>query len=178
MHLQMMCLGKHWDSVTQRYEDTRTNVDGRPPAPMPQQLWELVRSVAETASVACASIPHVDPGICLVNHYTHNGRLGMHQDKSESAASLRRGSPVISISIGDACDFAFSTSRPQETDTADVMLSSSGKVRSVRLESGDVLVFGGPARLLFHGVTKLHAHHRPRGLKLIPGRLNLTFREL
>ena len=48
----------------------------------------------------------------------------------------------------------------------------------VRLDSGDVLLFGGPARMLYHGVVKVHANHRPKELVMIPGRLNLTFREL
>ena len=52
------------------------------------------------------------------------------------------------------------------------------QARSVRLDSGDVLVFGGPARLLFHAVTRIHARRRPKGLHLIPGRINLTFREI
>ena len=52
-----------------------------------------------------------------------------------------------------------------------------GRQQTVRLDSGDVLVFGGPARMLFHGVTKIHSHNRPKGLVMAPGRLNLTFRE-
>ena len=143
MHLQMMCLGRHWDSLTQRYERTRTNVDGEAVAPMPVDLWELVRAAAETATEACESIPAIEPGVCLVNHYTHGGRLGMHQDKSESADSLRRGAPVISISIGDACDFGFSTTRPEETDASAMALGGSNRGRSIRLDSGDVLIFGG-----------------------------------
>ena len=112
MHLQMMCLGRHWDAVTQRYEEVphprrharrsspwassaqrpthdaasrvccrqvRTHVDDAPVPPMPPALWELVQQAAQTASDACASIPPLDPGVCLVNHYTHGGRLGFHQ---------------------------------------------------------------------------------------------------
>ena len=102
----------------------------------------------------------------------------MHQDKSESADSLRRGAPVVSISIGDACDFGYSTTRPEETDASLEALGGAHKARSVRLDSGDILVFGGPSRMIFHGVTKIHANNRPKGLRMLPGRLNLTFREI
>ena len=178
MHLQMMCLGMHWDSVTSRYAPTRTNVDGLPVPPLPRELWDLVQAAAETATEASGSIPSLRPDVCLVNFYTHGGRLGMHQDKSESADSLRRGAPVVSISIGDACDFGYSTTRPEETDASLEALGGAHKARSVRLDSGDILVFGGPSRMIFHGVTKIHANNRPKGLRMLPGRLNLTFREI
>ena len=178
MHLQMMCLGHHWDPVTQKYGSTRTNVDDEPVSPLPPALWDLIQAAAASASEACPSIPTIEPGVCLVNHYTHGGRLGMHQDKSESAASLRRGAPVVSVSIGDACEFVYSASRPEETDASERALGGAAKERSVRLDSGDVLIFGGPARMLYHGVTKVYPNHRPTGLLLVPGRLNLTFRSL
>lgn len=178
MHLQMMCLGKHWNPVNGRYEERRSNVDNMPTPALPPALWEIVKSAAETASEACASVPSISPGVCLVNHYTHSGRLGMHQDRSEQADTLRRGSPVVSISIGDACEFGYSDSRPEEVDAALAALGGGDKVKSVRLDSGDVLIFGGPSRMLFHGVNKIFPNHRPKGLVLAPGRLNLTFREL
>ena len=102
----------------------------------------------------------------------------MHQDKSERPETLRRGSPVVSISIGDACDFGYCDTRPEEADQALVALGGGEKPKNVRLESGDVLIFGGPSRMVFHGVTKIHPNHRPKGLVLAGGRLNLTFREL
>ena len=177
MHMHMLCLGKHWDALTQRYEDTRTNVDGATVPPLPQELWQLVEAAAAAASEACPSIPSLSPGVALVNFYGHAGRLGMHQDKSEGRDSLARGAPVVSLSIGDSCDFAYSESRPDGADAVEARLGSA-RQKSVRLDSGDVLLFGGPARMLFHGVTKIHANHRPKELRMLPGRLNLTFREL
>ena len=176
MHMHMLCLGRHWDSVTQRYETTRTNVDGRAVPPLPPELWQLVEAAAQAASEASPSIPQLSPGIALVNFYGHAGRLGMHQDKSESRESLARGAPVVSLSIGDSCDFGYSETRP-DRDDAEAAIGGA-REKSVRLDSGDVLVFGGPARMLFHGVNKIHANHRPKGLAMLPGRLNLTFREL
>ena len=178
MHLQMMCLGSHWNAMTQRYEATRSDLDQLAVPPLPPALWELVRAAAETATEACASVPRIEPGACLVNHYGHSGRLGMHQDRSEHPGTIRRGSPVVSISIGDACDFAYADTRPEEADAALTALGGGAKAKSVRLDSGDILIFGGPARLLFHGVQKIYPNHRPKGLVLAQGRLNLTFREL
>jgi len=178
MHLRMMCLGRHWNPINQRYEERRTNLDNEPAPALPAGLWELVRAAAETASEACGSIPTIHPGVCLVNHYGHSGRLGMHQDKSEAHETLRRGSPVVSISVGDACDFGYCDSRPEEADAALVALGGGDKVKTLRLDSGDVLVFGGPSRMVYHGVTKVYPNHRPKALVLAPGRLNLTFREL
>ena len=85
---------------------------------LPPELWQLVQAAAATASEACASVPSLQPGVCLVNHYGHAGRLGFHQDRSERPATLKRGSPVVSISLGDACDFGYSDTRPEETDAA------------------------------------------------------------
>lgn len=176
MHLQMMCLGKHWNPVTNRYEDRRSNLDNAPAPPLPAELWELVSEAAAAASAACPSIPMPQPGIALVNFYSHAGRLGLHQDKSESRASLDRGSPIVSASIGDSCEFAYSMTRPDMDDPLG-LATASRRPQSVRLDSGDIFVFGGPARMLFHGVARIFASNRPKELIMAPGRLNLTFRE-
>jgi alkylated DNA repair dioxygenase AlkB len=178
MHLMMMCLGLHWNPVNQKYEERRSNLDDIPAPPLPPMLWEIVRDAAATATEACASLPSIEPGVCLVNHYGHSGRLGFHQDKSEREKTLRRGSPVVSISIGDSCEFGYCDSRPEEADLSQRALGGGAKPRTVRLDSGDVLIFGGPSRLVYHGVTKIYPNHRPKGLELAPGRLNLTFREV
>uniref|UniRef100_A0A7S4BLW2 ASCH domain-containing protein n=1 Tax=Chrysotila carterae TaxID=13221 RepID=A0A7S4BLW2_CHRCT len=85
MHLHMMCLGKHWNPVTNRYEDVRSNVDSRRVPPLPPSLWSIVADAAAAATDACASIPAVRPGICLANFYSHAGRLGMHQARARPA---------------------------------------------------------------------------------------------
>lgn len=91
------------------------------------------------------------------------------QDKDESPESLKAGIPVVSFSIGDAADFAYGPSRDEE------------RCRVVRLESGDVLVFGGASRMLFHAVRAIHPDTAPAELlqrtNLRPGRLNITFRQ-
>lgn len=83
--------------------------------------------------------------------------------------SLQEGLPVVSISIGDSADFLYG-------DTRDI-----GKADNVVLESGDVLIFGGRSRHIFHGVTSIIPNSAPDNLlqetRLRPGRLNLTFRQ-
>ena len=90
--------------------------------------------------------------------------MGLHQDKDESPESLARGAPVVSFSIGDTARFLFGGLRRRDP------------VEKLRLESGDVFVFGGEARLRYHGVTRIEPGTGPGGLGF-EGRLNLTFRE-
>lgn len=91
------------------------------------------------------------------------------QDKDESQESLREGLPVVSFSIGDSAEFLYGDERDVE------------KAKNVKLESGDVLIFGGTSRHIFHGVSAIHPDTAPKllleGTNLRPGRLNLTFRQ-
>lgn len=91
------------------------------------------------------------------------------QDKDESQESLNIGLPVISISIGDSAEFLYG----DQMDT--------NKAEKVVLKSGDVLIFGGKSRHVYHGVTSIIAETAPQALlqetDLRPGRLNLTFRK-
>ena len=84
------------------------------------------------------------PDICIVNWYRAASRMGLHQDKDESPASLERGAPVVSISIGDTAQFLF----------GGVAAPRSGRDASSS-QSGDAFVFGGPARLRYHGVSRI-----------------------
>src|SRR6185503_18788327 len=96
--------------------------------------------------------------------YRAGSRMGLHQDKDESAASIAAGMPVVSISLGDTGRFLFGGLRRRDP------------VETVMLESGDAFVFGGPARLRYHGVSRILAGTAPPELGL-EGRLNLTFRK-
>jgi alkylated DNA repair dioxygenase AlkB len=173
LRLQMFCYGSHWNASSASSQAYSRGPPGGPPcAPIPPELWALVADAAAEARCACASLPEAKPGVCLVNYYAHSGRLGYHQDTSERPETLRAGAPVVSVSVGDAADFAFCEGHP------DAAAPGLPKPQVVKLESGDVLVFGGPARLCFHSVLRVHRGGRPAGLRMIPGRLNLTFREL
>ncbi|KAG2487350.1 hypothetical protein HYH03_014064 [Edaphochlamys debaryana] len=174
LNLHMMCLGLHWEPRTSKYEATRSSYDGATPPTLPKELSDLCARALAAATAASAAaggprLPPLKPDICLANFYERQGKLGMHQDKDEQPDSLKAGLPVVSFSIGDSADFLYG--RTRDADQAEC----------VRLESGDLLVFGGPSRMLFHAVPKIHPHTAPaelvRGCGLRPGRLNLTFRQ-
>lgn len=176
--LRMMCLGKNWDPETSQYEDIRSADGAKPPA-IPYLFNQLVKQAIEyshshlretpKATDVEDILPWMSPDICIVNFYTSSGRLGLHQDRDESPDSLQKGLPVVSFSIGDSAEFLYG-------DERDV-----GKADKVVLESGDVLIFGGKSRHVFHGVTAIHPDSAPKALLeetgLRPGRLNLTFRQ-
>jgi alkylated DNA repair protein (DNA oxidative demethylase) len=133
-----------------RYQATHpVTGDAWPPIPPPVlDIWR-----------ALASWPHL-PEACLVNFYDSNARLGPHQDRDEEELAA----PIVSVSLGDSCSFRYGG------------LHRSDPARYIELRSGDVVVMGGPARLIFHGVDKIH----PGTSNLIPGggRINLTLRRV
>src|SRR5262245_53188357 len=92
MRVRMLCLGRHWNAQTYRYVDRRADHDGEPVAPVPDEWVSLAARAAAEAGFA------VEPDVCIVNFYGPDGRMGLHQDKDESPASLQSGVPVISIS--------------------------------------------------------------------------------
>lgn len=158
MSVRMLCLGRHWNARRYVYEDVRSDVDGRPAAPLPADLALLAARAAEDAGFTFT------PDTCIVNWYSATSRMGLHQDKDESAASIADGAPVVSLSIGDTARFLFGG------------LKRRDPVQKIRLESGDAFVFGGPSRLRYHGVTRIEPGTAPAGLPFA-GRLNLTFRK-
>ena len=157
MHVRMVCLGRHWNPLTYRYEATRADHDGLPAPPLPVEWIDLASRIAANAGFTFT------PDICLINFYDAAGRMGVHQDKDESPASLADGAPVVSISLGDTARFLFGG------------LKRRDPVESILLESGDAFVFGGPARLRYHGVSRIIPATAAPELGL-DGRFNLTFR--
>ncbi len=157
MRVRMMCLGRHWNPLTYTYTATRTDYDDAPVAALPGEWVALASSLAAAAGFVFR------PDICLINFYGADGRMGLHQDKDESPASLAAGYPVVSISLGDTARFQFGGFTRREP------------VESLPLESGDAFVFGGPARLRYHGVSRILPGTAPASLAL-DGRFNLTFR--
>ena len=158
MHVRMLCLGRHWNARTYQYESTRTDFDGLPVPPLPPELRTLAREIAAEAGMT------IDPDLCILNFYDANGRMGMHQDKDEGPESIAAGIPVVSVSIGDTARFLFGGLRRRDP------------VDTIALESGDAFVFGGPARLRYHGVSRITPCTAPPELGL-SGRFNLTFRQ-
>ena len=157
MHVRMTCLGRHWNPLTYTYVSTRADHDDAPVPPVPEAWVTLASSLAREAGFECR------PDICLINFYDDDGRMGLHQDKDETPASLEAGRPVVSVSLGDTARFLFGGLKRR--DPVDAFL----------LESGDAFIFGGAARLRYHGVTRIVPRSAPRDLA-IDGRFNLTFR--
>jgi alkylated DNA repair protein (DNA oxidative demethylase) len=158
MHVRMLCLGRHWNGQLYKYEPTRSDFDGLAVPPLPDSFRVLANEIAAAVGMT------LDADLCIMNYYDAGGRMGVHQDKDESDASLAAGRPVVSISIGDAARFLFGGLRRKDA------------VEAFRLESGDAFVFGGPARLRHHGVSRIVAGTAPPELAFA-GRFNLTFRQ-
>ena len=158
MHVRMLCLGRHWNGKSYAYESTRTDFDDKPVPPLPSEFRALARDAASAVGMT------LDPDLCILNYYDADGRMGLHQDKDEAAQSIAAGIPVVSISIGDTARFLFGGLKRKEA------------VEAFPLASGDAFVFGGPARLRYHGVSRILAATAPPELQL-DGRFNLTFRQ-
>jgi alkylated DNA repair protein (DNA oxidative demethylase) len=158
MHVRMLCLGRHWNGKSYSYEPTRADYDDLPAPPLPDAFRTVARDIA-----AAAGMPF-DPDVCILNVYGAEGRMGLHQDKDEGERSLAAGLPVVSISLGETARFLFGG------------LKRKDPIESRLLESGDAFVFGGPARLRYHGVSRILPGTAPRELNF-EGRFNLTFRQ-
>lgn len=131
-----------------RYADRHPET-GAPWPSIPASILSVWRSVSGWPR---------DPDCCLVNWYGDGARMGLHQDRDEG----RFDAPVVSVSLGDPARFRIGGTERK------------GPTHSVVLESGDVAVMGGRARLAFHGIDRIYFGQG----KLIPdgGRINLTLR--
>jgi alkylated DNA repair protein (DNA oxidative demethylase) len=143
-------LGWVSDVAGYRYQPIHPDT-GAPWPPMPEAVLRAWHDLA--------GYPH-PPEACLVNVYEAKARMGLHQDRDEADLEA----PVVSLSLGDTGLFRFGGT------------TRGGPTRSVRLESGDALVLGGPSRLVFHGIDRLIAGTST----LLPdgGRINLTLRRV
>jgi alkylated DNA repair protein (DNA oxidative demethylase) len=146
-------LGWTTDRTGYRY----TSVDPVTESPWPAMAPPLL-SLAQRAAAA-GGFPGFCPNSCLINRYSVGARLSLHQDRNEQDYTQ----PIVSVSLGLPATFLLGTLRRAETP------------RRIRIEHGDVLVWGGPARLIFHGVAPIAA-----GIHPLTGafRINLTFRRV
>jgi alkylated DNA repair protein (DNA oxidative demethylase) len=133
-----------------RYQATHP-VTGRPWPPIPARLLALWDTVSGWAA---------PPQACLVNFYSQDARMGLHQDRDEQDLTA----PVVSISLGDTCLFRVGGARRDD------------RTLSFKLKSGDVVILGGEGRLAFHGVDRIY----PATSALLKngGRINLTLRRV
>jgi alkylated DNA repair protein (DNA oxidative demethylase) len=139
------------DRTGYRY-DARDPQTGRPWPGMPPVFRELARRAAQRAGFA-----DFDPDACLVNRYAPGSKLSLHQDHDERDFAQ----PIVSVSLGLPATFLFGGERRSE------------RPRRLRLVHGDVVVWGGPARMSFHGIDTLREGDHPM---TGPLRYNLTFR--
>lgn len=141
------------DRTGYRY-DPIDPASGKPWPPMPELFLDLARRAA-----AGCGFPEYDPDACLINRYSPGAKLGLHQDRDENDS----WAPIVSVSLGLPAVFLWGGRR------------RSDPVRRMLLESGDVAVWGGPARFVYHGIAPLKAGQHPLTGDV---RLNLTFRKV
>lgn len=138
-----------WVSDRQGYRYAPRHPSGSPWPPIPDTVLAVWRQVTGLAR---------DPDCCLINLYRDGARMGLHQDRDEADVTW----PVLSVSLGDDALFRIGH------------VTRGGSTESVWLRSGDVLVMGGAARLVHHGVDRVRAGSST--LLDGGGRINLTLR--
>jgi alkylated DNA repair protein (DNA oxidative demethylase) len=147
------CGAAGWVTDRRGYRYDATDPESRRPWPaMPAAFTDLAQRAAATAGFG-----EFSPDACLINRYRPGARLTLHQDKNERDMKA----PIVSVSLGLPAMFLWGGK------------SRADRARRVRLAHGDVVVWGGPARLVYHGVDTL-----PDGEHELTGavRYNLTFR--
>jgi alkylated DNA repair protein (DNA oxidative demethylase) len=155
MSVAMTNCGEHgWFSDRRGYRYTRNDpLSDKPWPALPAVFGELAQTAAEAAGFA-----RFNPTACLVNRYEPGTRLTLHQDKDE----LDLSAPIVSVSLGIDATFLLGG------------LERNERPRRLGLVHGDVMVWGGPSRLRYHGVAPLKPSSHPL---LGECRINLTFRK-
>ncbi|WP_413710604.1 alpha-ketoglutarate-dependent dioxygenase AlkB family protein [Rhizobium sp. Rhizsp82] len=131
----------------------------QPVHPLTGEPWPAIPPALLDMWTVVSGYPH-PPQACLINFYSDDAKMGLHQDKDEQDLKA----PVVSISLGNTCLFRIGgTARNDRT-------------QSLKLASGDVIVLGGEGRLCFHGVDRIY----PATSTLLKsgGRINLTLRRV
>jgi alkylated DNA repair protein (DNA oxidative demethylase) len=145
------CVG--WVTDRKGYRYTAEDPDSdKPWPPMPKSFVELATGAASRAGYL-----DFQPDACLINRYEPGARMTLHQDKDEQDFNA----PIVSVSMGLPAVFLFGG------------LSRKDRPRRLQLHSGDVVVWGGPSRLHYHGINPLKDGDHPLTGRC---RFNLTFR--
>jgi len=150
MSVRMTSAGDYgWLSDTQGYRYAPTHPNGTPWPAIPPEVLAIWNDLTGLER---------QPESCLINYYASDAKMGLHQDKNETDFRW----PVVSISLGDEGMLRVGGQ------------TRGGKTDSLWLQSGDVVVMGGEARLNFHGIDRIRAGSStllPKG-----GRINITLR--
>ncbi len=148
------CGAAGWVADQRGYRyDARDPESGRPWPAIPEGFYDLAVAVARAAGFGGFT-----PNVCLINRYEPGARLSLHQDIDERDFAA----PIVSVSLGLPATFLFGG------------LRRADRARRIGLFSGDVAVWGGPARRVFHGIAPLKAGDDPL---TGPYRFNLTLRK-
>ena len=131
----------------------------QPNHPVTGKPWPAIPEMLMTAWETLSQYPH-PPQACLINYYAGNARMGLHRDEDEDDFNA----PVVSLSLGNSCVFRIAQGEGRAPTV------------SLKLHSGDALVFGGPARRAYHGVDRI----LPDTSTLLKsgGRINITLRRV
>jgi alkylated DNA repair dioxygenase AlkB len=138
-----------------------------PMAAFPDKLRKMCKKFAEKAKEIDPTMPDMDPNTLLINFYNDNASFKWHRDSEDpQLVKEGKGKPIVSFSIGLSADFCYKTHYEDQA------------YNTIRLNSGDVLIFGGRSRMIVHQVEKIYPHTMPIDLKMRNGRLSLTFRDV
>ncbi|WP_346843805.1 alpha-ketoglutarate-dependent dioxygenase AlkB [uncultured Rothia sp.] len=173
MSVRLTSLGWHWSDYA--YRNDAPEFGGAQPFAVPDWLQRMGRQALDAAyqPSTAPSWPAFDgpqhaewvssycPDVALINYYAPHASMGMHQDKDE-----RSSMPIVSVSLGNTGVFRAGNSENKNMPFEDVLLAS-----------GDLIVFGGPSRFMYHGVPKILPDTSPAELNFPEGRINITLRQ-
>lgn len=171
--------GRIYQSMAWYNDQTKSPMDG-------DTVSSLCPCALKMAREADENIPDMTPSHLLTIYYATRTGIKWHRDNGENDGTAEK--PVVSFSLGNACLFKYTSDVEEEDDdereneTKQEQSSSEKKgqrkaAKGLRLESGDALIFGGPARMIMHAVTKIYTGTSPLTDILGDARMNLTFRE-
>lgn len=166
MSVRISYLGHNWRRFRPGYAKAYATDDPTLPPPLPNELKILAKLAYENAFSKASDDNIFNPDQASLIWYDKHAKLGMHQDLGEAPEVIARGSPVISISLGNSAIFRFGNSSNRNRPYHDI-----------ELHSGDLFIFGGPSRLAFHGVLHTIPNSAPKDIGAIHGRLSVTIRE-
>lgn len=135
----------------------------------PETLRDMCADAVSAAQAVDAEMPGFNPTTVLVNFYKEGAEFKWHKDSEDpKLVKAKTGPPIVSFTVGLSADFGYK--RSFEDPTHEV----------IRLNSGDVLLFGGPSRMIVHSVLNVHPGSMPGHLrgKMLNGRLNVTVRDI
>ena len=148
------CGAAGWVTDRRGYRYSPADPETRRPWPAMPAIFRLLAARAAVAGGFAGFVPDA----CLINRYEPGTKLSLHRDEDERDMTA----PVVSVSLGLPATFLWGG------------LSRKDRLVRVRLESGDVVVWGGPARLVYHGIAPLAEGEHPLTGRI---RINLTFRK-